>query len=238
MVELEDLLRLDSMEWWIAYHEVENISLEKAALSDQIRMKRMLMDLLQMSALLLQNEVASAKALAVDAAPVENEDAAMRMYSIESGMLGSLIPTVGLERADLLQEKVRIQVYNEVAVEHEAAYNALSLELERKVRAAVDSGKRQEYFKKHHQKLSQQFTELNKGGTPALFHPHRMLYESEAGDASLSALKITTCVLYKYGFEFNDISLLHHVGTSIICGVLECISTIVTSVPMINAGKS
>jgi hypothetical protein len=205
MAELEDLLRLDSMEWWVACHEVENISLEKAALSDQTRMKRMLMDSTQMSALLLQNEVASAEALAADAALVENEDAAMRMCSTESGMLGSPIPTVGLEGADLLQKKVRIQVYNEVAAKHEAAYNALSSELERKVRATVDAGKREEYFKKHHQKLGQQFTELKKGGTPALLHPHPMLYESEVGDACLSALKITTCELYRYDFEFNDI---------------------------------
>jgi hypothetical protein len=129
----------------------------------------------------------------------------MRMCSTESGMLGSPIPTVGLEGADLLQKKVRIQVYNEVAAKHEAAYNALSSELERKVRATVDAGKREEYFKKHHQKLGQQFTELKKGGTPALLHPHPMLYESEVGDACLSALKITTCELYRYDFEFNDI---------------------------------
>ena len=38
-----------------------------------------------------------------------------------------------------------------------------------------------------------------------MLHPHPMMYESEAGDVPVSALKISSCVVCRYGFEFNDI---------------------------------
>jgi hypothetical protein len=104
--ELEDMLRLDSMEGLAAGEEVEKISREKAALSDATRMKRMMMDSTQMTALLLQNEVAFVEAVAATPALAEVADA-----PADSSMLKSLSSNAKLEAAELLQKKVRIQVY-------------------------------------------------------------------------------------------------------------------------------
>jgi hypothetical protein len=97
--ELEDMLRLDSMEGLAAGEEVEK-------LSDATRMKRMMMDSTQMTALLLQNEVAFVEAVAATPAPAEVADA-----PADSSMLKSLSSNAKLEAAELLQKKVRIQVY-------------------------------------------------------------------------------------------------------------------------------
>jgi hypothetical protein len=100
------------MEGLAAGEEVEIISREKAVLSDETRMKRMMMDSTQMTALLLQNEVASVEEVAATRAPAKVADA-----PADSGMLKSLSPNVELEAAELLQKKVRIQVYQELAAE-------------------------------------------------------------------------------------------------------------------------
>ena len=65
--------------------------------------------------------------------------------------------------------------------------------------------KKLEYLKNHHEKIGQQFNALKKVGAGSMLHPHPMLYECEAGDASISALKISSYVVCRYGFEFNDI---------------------------------
>jgi hypothetical protein len=98
----------------------------------------------------------------------------------------------------------------------------------------MEAVKKQEYFQNHHVKLGQQFNDLKKRGSASMLHPHPMLYECEAGDASISALKINSCVLCRYGFEFNDIivascqHLYHpwcgttHFSGSNVCANEEC----------------
>ena len=200
VAEVEDRLRLVAMECCAAAKEVEGHLEEKARLSDQTRMKRMMMDSTQMTALLLENDVASAEALAATPAPTEDVHA-----PVDAGTSELPNPAIMLQESEFLQKKVRLQVYKELATEQEAAYISLSLQLELKGRAAQEALKKQEFLKSHHDKLGQQFRSLKKTGAASVLHPHPMMYESEAGDVPVSALKISSCVVCRYGFEFNDI---------------------------------